>query len=381
MEDRLQASAPITFIENVANLQWVRRWWITLSAWAFIWLAMTAAFFAEASGRQGAASSFFPMAKAFLPYFFPWAAFSLAIFPILQKHMSLYTTAFGVLQTVLGGTVFFFIPYVGYEVLLGIADQGITWIRFRSGFLEFPIRNLLMDYLLFLGCMATHFVIASHQSKIELERAQLKADAENQSLRYELEHQKLLLLQAQLEPHFLFNALNAISSLIRQNRLPHSLTALTTLSELLRSALSASQQEWSTLGEEITFVSQYLDMQKLRFEDRLEVSWSGVESSIKNVPCPPLILQPLVENAIRHATELHDEVTVLRLQFQAAPMKVSITLSNPIVEGSANPGLGLGIRTVSERLQGLYGDQAHLRQVKDEGWYHITLTLPSLIND
>jgi hypothetical protein len=188
---------------------------------------------------------------------------------------------------------------------------------------------------------------------------------------------ELKALRAQMNPHFLFNALNAIAGLIvEQPRLADE--TIEQLAHVLRYALRQSEHEWVRLDEEIEFVTAYLRVEQARFGERLRVEF-GVESGASSVPVPAMTIQPLVENAIKHgisAVEGFGEVGV----------KVALTGDLLCVEVSDNgpgfpPGFsigtnGHGLRNVADRLAGYYGSGAQLRWENGRGGTQVFLSIP-----
>lgn len=178
------------------------------------------------------------------------------------------------------------------------------------------------------------------------------AQADNLSLNLALEQQRMLSLRAQLEPHFIFNALNAISALVRSGDKPVALTGISRLSDLVRYALSASLRETVTIAEELQFVFDYIALQRLRYGDRLHFSIDGDDDIVRSSECPPLLLQPLIENALRHDLDCHTGPSDIRLSFARTDNDVLISVSNPARPHlSPNPGMGLGLRNTRARLQ------------------------------
>jgi LytS/YehU family sensor histidine kinase len=172
------------------------------------------------------------------------------------------------------------------------------------------------------------------------------------NLRLALEEQRMLALRAQFEPHFLFNALNAISALVREGDRTLALGGIGRLSDLLRYALSASVRNTVTVAAELQFVRDYLDLQRLRYGARLRVHIEGDERMLHDVDCPPLLLQPLIENALRHDLDCHDGPSDIRLSFVPDGAALTIRVTNPAgAHASPNPGAGLGLANTRERLR------------------------------
>jgi hypothetical protein len=198
------------------------------------------------------------------------------------------------------------------------------------------------------------------------------------ALRLELERQRSLALRAQLEPHFMFNALNAISALVRAERKEAALGGIQGLSMLLRYALEAGERSRVSVAEELRFVEDYLALQRLRYGARLQLRIEGADAAVLEAPCLPLLLQPLVENALRHDLDCHDQASDIRIRFTLAGPALTIAISNPVHAGAVlNPGTGLGLRTLRARLQLAYGARASVDVRGDEDRFTATVHLPA----
>jgi two-component system sensor histidine kinase AlgZ len=205
-----------------------------------------------------------------------------------------------------------------------------------------------------------------------------QAEHDNLALRLALEEQKLQTLRGQLEPHFMFNALNAISALVRANNPDLALSGINRLSKLLRYALAASQGEWVTVADELQFTRDYLALQRLRYGARLQVHIEGDGSDVLRADCLALLLQPLVENALRHGLDEATEPGAVTIAFARTGRKLEVRIANPIVPGALpNPGAGIGLANVRERLHSAYGGAASLTVDKADGCFVATLRLPA----
>ncbi|MEL7060851.1 MAG: histidine kinase, partial [Acidobacteriota bacterium] len=189
-------------------------------------------------------------------------------------------------------------------------------------------------------------------------------------LENELTAAELRALRLELQPHFLFNTMNAVVSLIRSGAAERAERMLLGLSDLLRTTLDGRRRPLVPLAEEVATTDLYLDIQRVRFGDRLRFAWR-LEPGIERAAVPALLLQPLVENAVRHAVEAGDgegsiEVAAAR---QGDALSISVEDSGPR-EGESQPeadlgtdhstprrerGSGLGLDNVRARLAALYG--------------------------
>lgn len=177
-------------------------------------------------------------------------------------------------------------------------------------------------------------------------------------------------LKSQLQPHFLFNTLHSISALMLTD-VRAADCMMTRLSDLLRMSLENTGVQMTTLGQELEFVTAYLEIERIRFEDRLKVTFDIAPETV-NAQIPHLLLQPLAENAVRHGisrlsaggevriSSAHEGALVLRVKDNGpGPASCQSALSNP----------GIGLKATRERLQTLYGDthQIDIRYCPNEG--------------
>lgn len=207
------------------------------------------------------------------------------------------------------------------------------------------------------------------------DRAWQQALTDNLNLNLELERQRMLALRAQLEPHFIFNALNAISALVRTSDGDLALNGINRLSDLLRYALTASSRDWVTVGEELAFVGDYLALQRLRYKARLQVAMEV--GDVQGGDCPPLLLQPLIENALRHDLDCHEGQSDIRISVQRDGAQLHIRISNPVTPGATpNPGLGLGLANTRARLQLAYRGAASLHSAARDGRFEVEIRMP-----
>jgi two-component system sensor histidine kinase AlgZ len=217
------------------------------------------------------------------------------------------------------------------------------------------------------------------------EQAWQRERADNLALRLALEQQRLQALRGQLEPHFIFNALNAISALVRMDDKRVALTGIARLSDLLRYATAASTRDWVSMEEELQFVRDYLALQHLRYGERLHVAIEGDDAMVRGADTPPLLLQPLVENALRHGLDCHAGEGSVTIRFERRGERLAVRIANPApaavaassrASSNANPGLGIGLANTRTRLQMAYGDAASLRTWREAEVYVAEIVLP-----
>jgi len=185
---------------------------------------------------------------------------------------------------------------------------------------------------------------------------------------------RLQALQARIRPHFLFNSINAVLSLIRQEP-KRAEAALEDLADLFR-VLMADNRKLSTLEQEVELTRQYLDLEKLRLGERLQVDWH-----IDNMPAdaliPPLVLQPLVENAVYHGIEPSAGTGVVSIDAYKSRDQVHLVLRNPYRKtGSHHAGNKMALGNIRERLALHFDAEASLRTNATEDAYQVHIVMP-----
>ena len=213
------------------------------------------------------------------------------------------------------------------------------------------------------------FVVLTLQSQRRVRERELReADLRRRMAEYELQ-----VLRLQLHPHFLFNTLNGIATLMSRDQ-PRAREMLLRLGDLLRIALSRSTDEEIPLREELGFVRAYLDLEQMRFGDRLDVRLA-LEPEALEGQVPGMIIQPLVENAIRHGIEPLEEGGRIELEARRVDGMLSIRILNDRpIGGPAVPGQGIGLRNARSRLARIHGDAFRL-QLADGGSGRMDLRL------
>lgn len=186
-------------------------------------------------------------------------------------------------------------------------------------------------------------------------------------------HARLQALQARIHPHFLFNTLNTITSLIRSQP-DHAEQAVLDLADLLRSALT--DRVSASLAEELDLTRRYLAIERLRMGERLQVDWQLDDNLPLDTSLPPLLLQPLVENAIRHGIQRLPTRGVLTIHIERQPRCLLITITNPCAPTPAVPGHGTAQANIRQRLQLAYGLPSLLHISKTPDRYQIRVTIP-----
>jgi two-component sensor histidine kinase len=210
-------------------------------------------------------------------------------------------------------------------------------------------------------------------------------EAQAAELKAQLAQAQLESLKMQLQPHFLFNTLHTIAGLVRGNEKVPAVNMISGLSDLLRRTLESADEQEVPLKEEVKFIELYLDIQKVRFSDRLAVQ-IDVPPETRNALVPNLFLQPLVENAIRHGVSQQSAPGLIEIKTSRDNGDLQITVADN------GPGLranyqqersgGIGLTNTSERLKRLYGKR-HRFDLRNRagGGTEATVVIPFRLND
>ena len=185
---------------------------------------------------------------------------------------------------------------------------------------------------------------------------------------------RLAELQSRIRPHFLFNTLNSAIALVRAEP-ARAEAVLEDLSELFRHAL-ADPAESVTLGQEIALARRYLAIEQVRFGERLQVQWS-LDADADQARLPPLLLQPLVENAVKHGVEPSARGAQIRISTLRRGSTVVIKVTNSSPSGVGERGHGLALANVRERLMLLHDVQSQFRTVFKDGMFQVRLEIPA----
>lgn len=216
---------------------------------------------------------------------------------------------------------------------------------------------VMMDYLL---SIALHYVVIeaknSRRSELLAREAQLKA------------------LKAQVNPHFLFNSLNSISALTAIDA-GRARSMCVRLADFLRVSLRLGERESIPFAEEMELTRMYLDVEQVRFGERLRVT-EKVDPVLADCRIPSLLVQPLVENAVKHGIALIDEGGEIAVEARVQDGQMRFTIENPFDPNAPSTRSGIGLANVRQRLEARYGKAAQMEVETMPGRYRVTLMLP-----
>ena len=245
----------------------------------------------------------------------------------------------------------------------GLFDEGAR--QFGS---QVPLL-FTVGVLLFVLASAVHYVMIAFEASIESERRALEQAVLARGA-------ELKALKGQINPHFLFNSLNSISSLAGSD--PKAARAMCVeLANLFRSILRMGSQDRVPLSDELQLVSSQLAVERIRFGDRLQIE-IHVEEGCSNIAIPPLLLQPLVENAVTHGIAHLVEGGLVRVEAGRTDTALVIVVENPFDEADMGRGeTGVGLENVRRRLAAIHGANAWLETTRGpDGRFRAEMTLP-----
>ncbi|MBL7938955.1 MAG: histidine kinase [Flavobacteriales bacterium] len=259
-----------------------------------------------------------------------------------------------------------------YGILQRIGDFDLSDPANRSwaySALAPAVLSRVMEYWVLMGVV------------IALENARLQRVEHEQllHLKNELQISQLNALKKQLQPHFLFNTLNTVSALMDEN-IRDARTVLSRLGQLLRVTLDKTQFDKVSLEREIDYIANYLGIETMRFRDRLHVDFD-IPAELREVQVPSMVLQPLVENAIKHGPDLTNESVHIVVKASKDGERIWLEVvdngkgCSDVIHAMANGGIGL--RNVRDRVQLLYGERSSFTISSPEArGFHVRIGLP-----
>lgn len=253
-------------------------------------------------------------------------------------------------------------------------DQQIEEIRAKIGY-DFwqEIAEITVTRYFFIIAWASLYLTLGYAREVrEAERtasryAQAAQDAELRSLRY------------QVNPHFLFNTLNSLSSLVIKGDNARAEEMIQSLSGFYRTSLSSDPLEDVTLIEEVELQQRYLEIEAVRYPERLRVV-IDIPAEVQHTKVPGMILQPLVENAIKYGVSRSNRPVTVRIAAERVGNAIQISVTDdgdPIAsKGRSDDGIGIGLANVRDRLEARYGQRAHLLAgAQGKGGFAATITI------
>jgi LytS/YehU family sensor histidine kinase len=271
--------------------------------------------------------------------------------------------------------------------LVGASVYSGVWLwSFLTGFrLIFGEQILQQSQLtntwpwLLLSAMTIYTVIVGIFHVLDYHQKLREKEQKEAELRLHANQMELAVLKAQLNPHFLFNTLNSINALVGSD--PEAARQIIVrLAEILRYALESDRHALVPLSDELHFVETYLEIEKARFDRRLQVRME-IDDAARSLLIPPMILQPLVENAVRHGIAPKEQGGEILLRMQRRDNHLEIEVAdNGMGAATANPEEllknGTGLRNTDLRLRKMFGDASGLQISNGEDGFQVRFKIP-----
>jgi two-component system sensor histidine kinase AlgZ len=293
-----------------------------------------------------------PTAFAFAPEFLSLASFAE---PALIASLLVLCAARPLLHT---------LPYVASWVAVLVFEVALAWFLYHvvrglmPGFMTMPLSQVGFLALFITACTLAYFDLRSRALSPAVAEARIQA------------------LQARIRPHFLYNSINAVLSLIRTEP-RRAERALEDMADLFR-VLMADNRTLAPIGQEIELAKQYLAIESIRLGERLRVTWR-TDGAPPDALVPPLVLQPLLENAVYHGIEPSDRGGEICVDVARHGDRLVVSLSNPFPgEGRHPAGNRMAIANIRERLQLHFDAEADMQSEVRDGIYRVTIRLPYL---
>ena len=337
--------SPALIVESFADQ--VRQALVLLGVWTLPAILSTLLVHSQSPPGQLLGKS---LASQVPPWWY-WAPLTPLIFQLgrsfpLQRGRLLRSVPFHVLACVLVACGALAVAVVSCEVsAVGVCHERPFWVAFERLAVYYAELNVVIYGVVLAAGVA--FDSSRRARENELRAARLEGM---------LASAQLQALKMQLHPHFLFNTLHAVGVMVRKGDSQGALKMLSGVSDLLRMALDGSQKQMIPLRQELVFLEKYLEVEHTRFRDRLTVKMD-VEPAARDARLPNLILQPVVENAIRHGVEPSPEPGVVEIAARrnGATLQVTVRDDGPGLNGAGvKPGTGIGLANVRARLEQLY---------------------------
>ena len=258
---------------------------------------------------------------------------------------------------------------------LWAALGGLWWEALAAAGVTLPVerRRALFVILIGLGALAYLIAITAHYV---VQAFEASAAAERRSLELEIAQREaeLRALRAQIDPHFLFNSLNSVVGLIGADP-ERARFMCQLLADFLRDSLALGASGAVPLSREIALAEQYLRIEQVRFGSRLSID-TRMDEGVADAPVPPLMLQPLVENAVRHGIGTLLEGGTISIEGRRVGRHAIIAITNPRDDGRRRAGTGFGLAIVQRRLAVAFGDAASMVARQEPSRYIVSVTLP-----
>ena len=321
---------------------------------------------------------------------FVWLLAAPAMLLLVRRYPLMRGQVRSSLAGLIGGSLVIYLAVANLRFLLRVlpnlwlptgADLPVDWEHYMVSTLVL----LPMDFLTYCGFFSASFAIDYYFKYRQRAEEALQLQLHAAQLQSELARAELTTLRGQLHPHFLFNAFNAVASLVRQQRNDSAVEIIAQMSALLRLAIDRTGRQELTLEEEIDFIRRYLEIEQVRFGAKLQLDFA-VDPSALGAAVPNLVLQPLVENAIKHGISRRTRPGTVRLAARRMQSWLRLEVlddgpDGPTVgfEFGRSHSSGIGLSNTRSRLEKLYGSNFKLEMTpRPEGGMQVRLEIVPL---
>ena len=338
-----------------ATKQNSRPWWIRLSFGFLVWTLLGISFALSAylnAVRDNANISFKRTLSGYLADFWLWAMLSPLIFRLavrfelrdrFPRNLFIHLVISIVFALIVLSAASPLTWYLGYVNLVRYPTLFILWRNNAFGIYYFH-QGLTIYWTTLVVAHASHYY-----------RGLREEEARASRLSAQLAQAQLQALRMQIHPHFLFNTLNSIAALLHKD-VETADRMIARLGDFLRSTLSRSEAQTITFNQELEFLKCYLDIERIRFQDRLTVNLE-IDPQTLEVPVPNLILQPIVENAVQHGIARQTEAGLIMIRATKLQDRLLIEVEDngPGLTANQNGNSGIGLKNTKSRLEQFYG--------------------------
>ncbi|WJG08987.1 histidine kinase [Aliiglaciecola sp. LCG003] len=302
------------------------------------------------------------------PWFINWIPVTACVFLVVRLNdepdRSIYRKVFSHFIWMMALLTYYWVTTIFVREFL----EGDDIAQFFDTLLRIVSTTSQLDIFIYLGVLTAALGIRFYHNAVQ-ESIELKR------MHHALTQEQLKTLRSQLNPHFLFNALNTIASLVRLKREKDAVTALSELSLMLRKILENKNHNNIKVRDEIAFINSYLAIQKMRFSEKLDTHVS-VQPDCLELDIPNMLLHPLVENAVQHGSQLESNRNLLNLVISRNDKELKVVLTNKIAIYDTHSGFGIGLTNTRERLSRLYSHFRLELHPLNDGLFETLLAIP-----
>ncbi len=321
--------------------------------------------------------------------FYPWEALSFKIGWLLYIPVTLAVFRLGtwlpfnkvdiakaVPLHVISSVVLSLLYTISFAFLLTFFwNQFIYPVAFAQMWEKVLAANLLYSFLMYWLILGGYLAFSAFR---QIEQLQLEREKTEKLLL----SSRLSALKMQLEPHFLFNVHHSVISLMQKGEIKQAMAMLLKVSDLLRMSLKETSKDLVPIRQEVDLLRLYMDIQQIRFKDRLEIKWCVAEE-LMHALVPPMLLQPIAENAIKHGVEPYAKKGIVQIKIESRKKNLQILVQDNGQEGAIfSPlTLGIGLTNTKERLAHLFADnqQFTIDRNPQEAGVRVQITIPLLL--